>query len=140
MNIIEINSSTFVFESELNFTASRSSGPGGQHVNKVSTKVTLEFDVENSPNLTDEQKAQVQERLSSRLTKEGVLHVSSQHSRSQLKNKQDAVNKFVELMRHALEKPKKRRRRRISRAAKYARLQAKKHRSEIKQNRKKVDY
>ncbi len=140
MNIIEINSTTFIFESELTFTASRSSGPGGQHVNKVSTKVTVEFDVQNSPNLTDEQKMLIRERLESKLTKEGILQVSSQVSRSQLKNRETAVNKLVDMLRDALTVPKKRRRRKMSLVAKYARLEAKKHRSEIKQHRKKIDY
>lgn len=140
MNIIEINNSTFIFENELTFIASRSSGPGGQHVNKVSTKVTLEFDVLNSPNLTDEQKTLIQDRLASKLTKEGKLQVSSQVSRSQLKNKEDAVRKLVEMLRDALVVKKKRRRRKRSLAAHFERLQAKKHRSEIKKNRKKVDY
>lgn len=140
MNIIEINSTTFIFESELTFTASRSSGPGGQHVNKVSTKVTVEFDVQNSPNLSEEQKELIRERLESKLTKEGVLQVSSQVSRSQLKNREMAVNKLVEQLRDALTVQQKRRRRKMSLAARYARLQAKKHRSEIKQHRKKVDY
>jgi ribosome-associated protein len=140
MNTIEINSSTFIFESELTFTASRSSGPGGQHVNKVSTKVTVEFDVFNSPNFSDEQKEILRDRLANRLTKEGILQISSQVSRSQLSNKEDAVNKLVETLCEALVVPKKRRRKRLSLAARYARLQEKKHRSETKQNRKKVDY
>ncbi len=140
MKTIEINSSTFIFESELTFSASRSSGPGGQHVNKVNTKVTVEFDVLNSPNLSEDQKRLLRDRLDNRLTKEGILQISSQVSRSQLTNKEDAVKKLVETLREALILPKKRRRKRMSLAARYARLQEKKHRSETKQNRKKVDY
>ena len=97
MNIIEINNPTFIAESELKFSTSRSSGPGGQHVNKVSTKVTLEFDLFSSPNLTDEQKELVRERLANRLTKDGVLLVRSQLTRSQLANKNDAIAKFVDI-------------------------------------------
>lgn len=140
MNVIRINNSTFIHESELTFTASRSSGPGGQHVNKVNTKVTLEFDVFQSPNLTDEQKNLIREHIGNRLTKEGKLIVSSQRSRSQAANKEDAIAKFVQILQQALEPRKKRRRRKMSMAAKYARLQSKRHRSEIKKMRKKVDY
>jgi ribosome-associated protein len=106
----------------------------------VNTKVTLEFDVFQSPNLTDEQKALIRERIGNRLTKEGKLLVSSQRSRSQAANKEDAIAKFVQILQHALAPPKKRRRRKMSMAAKYARLQAKRHRGEIKKMRKKVDY
>ena len=114
MNVIRINNSTFIHESELTFTASRSSGPGGQHVNKVNTKVTLEFDVFQSPNLTDEQKNLIREHIGNRLTKEGKLIVSSQRSRSQAANKEDAIAKFVQILQQALEPRKKRRRRKMS--------------------------
>ena len=139
MNVIQINSTTFIYESELKFSTSRSSGPGGQHVNKVSTKVTLEFDVLNSPNLTVEQKELISERLANRLTKEGILIVRSQRSRSQWANKNDAVAKLVDILQKALEQKKKRKRPRRSMAATYARLQSKRRRSELKRMRKKVD-
>lgn len=138
--LLKINNHTFIPLSELNFSAVRSSGPGGQHVNKASTKVQLEFDVVNSPNLTDTQKQIIQEKLENRLTKEGVLQISSQEYRSQSANKQNAIGKFVELLEDALRPRKPRRRKKVSRAAKHARLQAKRHRSEIKKMRKKVDY
>ncbi|MBN1478859.1 aminoacyl-tRNA hydrolase [candidate division KSB1 bacterium] len=140
MNVLRINNTTFIHESELKFSASRSSGPGGQYVNKVNTKVTLEFDVLKSPNLTDVQKEIIQEIIGHRLTKDGLLLVSSQQSRSQLANKQDAIRKLVTILQKALEPKKFRRRRKISMASKYARLQAKRHKSEIKKMRKKVDY
>jgi ribosome-associated protein len=140
MTVLQINSTTFIAESELKFSTSRSSGPGGQHVNKVSTKVTLEFDVFNSPNLTAEQKELLRQRLANRLTKEGVLVVHSQRSRSQLANKNDAKTKFVDIMKKALERKKKRRPPRRSLVSHYARLQAKRYRGEIKKARKKVDY
>ncbi|MBN1465146.1 aminoacyl-tRNA hydrolase [candidate division KSB1 bacterium] len=140
MNVLQINSTTFISESELRFSASRSSGPGGQHVNKVSTKITLEFDLFNSPNLTDAQKELLRERLAGRLTREGVLVVHSQKSRSQLTNKNDAMAKFVDILAKALQVKKKRRPPHRSMAAKHARLQSKRFRGEIKQMRKKVDY
>jgi ribosome-associated protein len=140
MNVLQINNTTLIPESELKFSASRSSGPGGQHVNKVSTRVTLSFDVFASQHLTDEQKEWLQTKLASRLTKEGVLLIHSQDSRSQLSNKQAAVDRFVEIMHEALIKPKKRRRKRISLAAQFQRLHSKKHRGELKKNRKKITY
>ena len=138
MNVLLIDNTTFISLSELKFTASRSSGPGGQHVNKVNTRVTLEFDVLNSPNLTGEQKEMLQQKLAGRMTKEGVLILHSQNHRSQLANKRAAVDRFVALLSEALKRPKKRRRRRISLAARYERLRAKKRKSEIKKNRQKV--
>ena len=140
MNVLQINNTTLIPESELKFSASRSSGPGGQHVNKVSTRVTLSFDVLASQYLTDEQKEWLQSKLASRLTKEGVLLIHSQDSRSQLANKRLAVDRFVEIMHEALIKPKKRRRKRISLAAQFQRLHSKKHRGELKKNRKKITY
>ena len=140
MNVLQINNTTLIPESELKFSASRSSGPGGQHVNKVSTRVTLSFDVLASQHLTDDQKEWLQIKLAARLTKEGVLQIHSQDSRSQLANKQAAVNRFVEIMHEALIKPKKRRRKRISLAAQFQRLHSKKHRGELKKNRKKITY
>ena len=140
MNILQINNTTFIPESELKFSASRSSGPGGQHVNKVNTKVTLEFDVLHSPNLSDQQKELLQQKLASRLTRDGKLIIQAQEGRSQLANKRAAMNRFVAILSEALTLPRKRRRRRFSLAARYERLRAKRHRSEIKQNRRRVDY
>ena len=140
MNVLQIDNTTLIPESELHFSASRSSGPGGQHVNKVSTRITLSFNVHASPNLTLEQKQLLQDKLASRLTKEGVLQLHSQDSRSQLANKQAVVERFVGILQEALKKQKKRRRRRISLAAQFQRLHSKKHRGEIKKNRKKVPY
>ena len=140
MNVLQINNSTLIPESELAFSVSRSSGPGGQHVNKVSTRVTLSFDVPASQNLTNDQKEWLQKQLASRLTKEGVLHIHSQDSRSQIANKRAAVERFVKILREALVKPKKRRRRRVSLAAHYERLHTKKHRGELKKNRQKISF
>ena len=139
MRILQINHDTFIPLDELNFQASRSSGPGGQHVNKASTKITLEFDVDRSPNLTDEQKAKIYQRLENRLTREGILQMHAPSSRSQHANKEEAIDRFVELLQAALKKQPPRKRTRKPRAAKLKRLQAKRHRGEIKKMRKKVD-
>ncbi len=138
--MIELNPTTFIDESELSFSTSRSGGPGGQHVNKVNTKVLLEFDVMNSQYLSDEQKARIQEKLGNRITKEGILQITSQDSRSQYANKEDAIEKFIDLLREALKTRPKRRRTRISKAAKQRRLDAKKHKSSIKQNRGRIRF
>ena len=109
-------------------------------MNKVSTRVTLSFNVLESPSLTLEQKELLQKRLATRLTKEGILHVHAQDYRSQLANKQAAIERFIAILHEGLKIQKRRRKRRISLAAHYERLQSKKHRSEIKKNRKKVSY
>ncbi|HPG40573.1 MAG TPA: alternative ribosome rescue aminoacyl-tRNA hydrolase ArfB [bacterium] len=138
--MISINFNTFIDESELEFSASRSSGPGGQNVNKVSSKITLSFDVRKSAGLTEEQKALIMQRLASRINKEGILQLSVQDSRSQFTNKNVAILRFTELLAGALQTRKKRRPTRPSMAAKVKRLEAKKQRSEVKSTRGKVEY
>ena len=122
-------------ESELTFTVSRSSGPGGQHVNKTSTRVTLWFDLAGSPSLTDSQKALIRRRLASRVSGEGVLRVSAQRHRSQAANRRWAAERFAVLMREALAVAAPRRRTVIPRAADQRRLAAKKERGEQKRLR-----
>lgn len=100
--MLTINEQVSIPEDELNFTASASSGPGGQHVNKVSTRITLWFDVANSPSFSREQKDLVMRRLGSRIGKDGVLRVISQQTRSQAANRELAVKRFMELMQAAL--------------------------------------
>jgi ribosome-associated protein len=85
-------------EAELEFATSRSSGPGGQNVNKVSTRVTLLWNVDASPSISDKQRALVRERLAGRISREGVLRVSSQRHRTQLGNREAAVARFAELL------------------------------------------
>ena len=100
--MIEINASLAIPEEEVVFIASRSGGPGGQNVNKVATKVTLLFDVPASASLDEEQRRRVLAALATRVSRDGVLRVSSQRHRTQGANRAAAVERFVELLRGAL--------------------------------------
>ncbi|MUP45346.1 aminoacyl-tRNA hydrolase [Gramella sp. BOM4] len=121
---------------ELEFKAVRSSGPGGQHANKISTKVELSFDVEASEGLLENEKARISKKLASRITKEGILKMSSEESRSQHSNKEIVIQNFIEEIKRSLIKPKPRKKTKPSKASKIKRLKAKKRKSEIKANRK----
>jgi ribosome-associated protein len=138
--VIVINDELSIPESELTFTASRSGGPGGQNVNKVSSRVTLTFDVEQSPSLSDEQRRRISERLKSRINKDGVLRVVSQRTRSQDLNREDAVALFAELLRRALIVEKKRVKTRVPKAAHDRRLEEKKKRTVVKAERRRKDW
>lgn len=122
-------------DEELRFTASLSSGPGGQNVNKVHTRITLWFDVVNSPSLSQEQKDLLMSRLGSRISKEGVLRVISQQTRSQMVNREAAVARFVALLHTALQQENPRKKTRVSRAAKLRRLAEKRRRGFLKRGR-----
>ncbi|MGW1454667.1 alternative ribosome rescue aminoacyl-tRNA hydrolase ArfB [Salegentibacter agarivorans] len=120
---------------ELSFKAVRSSGAGGQHVNKTSSKVELYFDLEASEGLLEEEKARLIKKLATRLTKENLLILNSEESRSQHKNKELVVAKFFELLRENIKKPKPRKKTKPSKAAKLKRLKAKKINAEKKARR-----
>ena len=122
---------------ELSFKAVRSSGPGGQNVNKVASKVVLTFDFNNSVALSEEQKVVIAKKWASRLTSEGLLILNCDEDRSQLKNKTIVVKRFLDLITKALIVPKKRKPTRIPKSAVEKRIKAKRNLSEIKQNRKK---
>jgi ribosome-associated protein len=125
---------------ELQFKAVRSSGAGGQNVNKVSSKVMLSFDVRNSQALTDEEKTLLISKLASKLTSEHIIILSCDEDRSQLKNKTIVTKRFLELLKTALIVPKKRKPTQIPRAVIEKRIKAKRNLSEIKQNRRKPKF
>ncbi|MBN1136989.1 MAG: aminoacyl-tRNA hydrolase [Anaerolineae bacterium] len=123
---------------ELGFRFSRSSGPGGQHMQKTSTRVELLFDVANSPSLTDYQRARIQERLASHIDSAGVLHLVAQSERSQLRNREEVVDRFQALVRGALKRRRIRRPTRPTAASIERRLRAKRKRSGVKQMRRDI--
>ncbi len=133
--MITINNRLAIPEYELWYTTSRSGGPGGQHVNKVSSRVTLWFDVANSPSLSDTQKRLISSRLATRINRDGVLRVVSQQHRSQTANRDAAVERFVSLLQEALTQAPHRHKTRVPAAVKRRRLDDKKQRSQTKQQR-----
>ena len=122
---------------ELDFTASRSEGPGGQNVNKVNSKITLRWDITNSLIISDEEKKQIKDKLSSFITKDGILILSAQDKRSQLQNKEAVMQKLDWLLSKAFEIKKQRKATKPSKAAKAERIRKKKLLSEKKQWRQK---
>ena len=124
---------------ELSFKAVRSSGPGGQNVNKVASKVVLTFDFNNSVALSEEQKVVIAKKWASRLTSEGLLILNCDEDRSQLKNKTIVVKRFLDLIKKGLFVPKKRKPTKIPRAVIEKRIKVKRNLSEIKQNRKRPE-
>jgi ribosome-associated protein len=137
--VLPINDDVWVLRSELSFRATRSGGPGGQHVNTSSTRVELAWNVAETPSLTEEQRERVQQKLANRINAEGVLLLTEGGSRSQHQNKEAVTTRFQELLRQALHVPKARRKTKPSRASREKRLHAKRHRSEVKRLRGPVD-
>ena len=138
MRDLDLGNGIVVPAALLRAATSRSSGPGGQHVNKTESRVTIEVDVDALP-LAGEQKQRVRERLAGRISKEGVLRVTSQAERSQLANRDRALARMEELLRDALEEQAPRKRTRVSREAKRRRVDEKKRRGETKRMRGKVE-
>jgi len=137
-DLVHITDTVSIPMSELHFRFARSSGPGGQHVNRSATQVELLFDVAGSPSLDETQRQRVLRKLRSRIDKEGILHLFSQETRSQLRNREEVVGRFQELMREALHVPKRRRPTRPTRGARERRLEGKRRRSETKRDRRPV--
>lgn len=123
--------------SELSFKAVRSSGSGGQNVNKVSSKVVLNFDLNASQALSDEEKLLVQENLSARLTSENILILNCDEDRSQLKNKEIVIKRFLEIIKKGLHVPKVRKTTKVPKAVIKKRIKDKKNVSDLKQSRRK---
>jgi ribosome-associated protein len=120
---------------ELSFETSRSSGPGGQNVNKVESRVTLRFPLASSPSLDERQRELLLRRLRTRVSKAGVLRVSAQRHRSQAANREEAMARFAELLRDALAEDPERRPTRPTPASRRRRLQGKRRRGNIKRLR-----
>ncbi len=133
--MIRINDDLEIPDSELDFRYARSSGPGGQNVNKVATKVTLLFPVQTSSVLDDDQKRRIADHLANRISKDGVLHVTSERHRTRSANQRDAADRFAELVTGALKPRKRRRKTTVPSSAKRRRLENKRRHSDKKKLR-----
>jgi ribosome-associated protein len=135
VDIVTLNDKISIPVSELEIRFSRSGGPGGQHVNKTSTQAELSFDLVNSPSIPLDDREWLVERLKHRLDSTGRLRLTSQDTRSQRQNKAIVLERFQEMLRHALRRPKKRKATKPSRAAVERRIESKKRRGETKSQR-----
>ena len=133
--MLVITSNLSIPEHELQFRASRSSGPGGQHVNKVNTRMTLHFDIRNSPSLTVMQKSRVSQKLKTRINKDGIFYLYAHRSRSQAMNRADLLDKFCRLLREALTPQRARRETQVPERSRVQRVDQKKRRGQLKQRR-----
>ncbi|MCK5221160.1 MAG: aminoacyl-tRNA hydrolase [Candidatus Aminicenantes bacterium] len=136
--MINIKGDLFIRKREIKFKFIRSSGPGGQNVNKVSTGVQLKFDVNGSPNLSEETKIKLIKTGGKRITNDGVIIIEAKRFRDQEKNRKDAIHRLVEMIRKALIKPKNRVKTKKTFSSDFVRLESKKKHGEQKQTRKKV--
>ena len=137
--MIAISPSLSIDERELQIDFVRASGPGGQNVNKVATAAQLRFDV-NASSLPEDVRARLIHLAGNRITAEGVLLIEAKRFRTQEQNREDAIQRFVELVKKALVKPKPRRKTKPTQAAKEERLKEKKRRGEIKRMRQETDW
>jgi ribosome-associated protein len=136
--MIQITDSINLHENEIQLDFIKASGPGGQNVNKVSSAVQLRFDAAKSSALSEDIRNRLKQISGHRMTAEGILIIEARRYRSQDRNREDAIDRLVTLIRKAAETPRPRRRTRPSPAAKQKRLTAKRHRGEIKRRRRTV--
>ena len=136
---LEINSSVSIALSEFKFSYSKSSGPGGQNVNKVATKVTLRWSVNSSRSLSDFQKEKITRKLKNRINDEGELIIQSDLTRMRSKNKEDCLKKLSQLVRQALRQQKKRKKTKVPRSSEEKRLKEKRLRKERIKSRRLAD-
>ena len=130
-----INAHLSIPDQELSFAYSRSPGPGGQHVNKVNSRVTLWFDIDASPSLSERQKERLRARLATRINKQGRLWLVAFAERSQHANREAAIVRFATLLRMALREERPRLATKVPRASRLRRLETKKHRAALKGRR-----
>jgi ribosome-associated protein len=133
--MLRITDAISIDDSELSESFVRSSGPGGQNVNKVSSAVQLRFDVRNSPSLPNDVAVRLMRLAGKRLTKDGVIVIIAQAQRDQVRNRAEARDRLFTLIRQAAVRPKPRRATKVPKAQKRRRLEGKKRRSEIKRHR-----
>src|SRR3954471_13905553 len=137
-NVVVINNELTVPRAELEYRASRSGGPGGQHVNTSSTRIELTWNVASAQSLNETQRARIMEKLASRLDGEGILRLVSAGSRSQHQNREEVTERFQDVIEKALRIPKPRKRTKVPKGAKEERLREKKKRSEVKAGRQRM--
>jgi len=138
-NTLRINDNLTIPRDELRFRYARSSGPGGQKVNRTASQVELLFDVANSPSLTPQQRALIQHRLAGYIDSRGVLHLVSSTTPSQWRNREEVIARFRTLLLHSLRVRRRRIPTRPSKAVKEKRLQRKKRRSQTKRQRRRTE-
>lgn len=138
MAYIRINRRLSIPRSELEFQASRSGGPGGQHANTTASRVQLRWNVLDSPSLTDRRRHLIRSRLDHRIDSRGILQITVDTHRSQHRNREEAVERFAALIREALQPRKKRKTTRPTRASNERRIEKKKRRGREKELRRKI--